>query len=1176
MKNNGTKPGPARGRGAARWLSALRTSLLIVGVCMLQLCAFGNVLAQKVTLKISNADLKTIIEAIERQTRLGFLYNEKEIAELRNLSINAEEKEVKEVLDQLLGGSPLSYRIDNRTILISLRTAQALPQEVKVWPVQGCVTDKKGVPLPGVSISIKGTSFGVATDVLGNYKLDIPATPGTTLLFSFVGMKSQEVKVSGARTLNIVLEDDNTDLDEVTVVAYGERKKRELISSISSVKAKDLEEVPTASIENLLQGHMAGVEVTNVSGSPGGGGTRVTIRGYNSLMEGMNDGTPLYVIDGVPVNSFTSPLTGTNTLAEIDPSTIESVEVLKDAASAAIYGSRASNGVILITTKQGKTGQASFSANVSYSYSILPEAPTQIQGALERRYHLWAARNEKVAYQVGSPSTGYTFVTPGSYDDVYNYNSGVYDYFWGTGHSLKTGESNIVRSLQDSLNPFYNNSTNWWKYAFQSGKIVNANLQASGGTERVKYLIGAGWYKEKGIMVGTDFQRANLITNLNVTPRKNMKIDARLYLAYTDRNRGKGEVQKIEGLAVDPKGQSTLLPGDGVTNEHLLRQMNQISDKNQSFNIRPSLTLSYEFIKGLSLKANVSADYNQSQYNRFTPSTLDTQKGLSNSAGGVQGNMMVQNEEILNYNFNINETHNFDLLAGFSYIRRSMTRWTGTGKGSPSNKIYYVLETFPKTLQIGSEIEHMQTYLSNFEETIETSVFGRIAYNYRQKYLTEMTLRRDGSSVFGADVRWATFPSVAVGWAFSEENFLKDMWWLSYGKLRLSWGTSGQQFQAPYLALGTLTAGDPFLGQTGIEPSSILTRRLKWEESDQYDIGLDMDFLDYRLKFKLDYYYKYSKSVLWDTPLPGNVYYLTHAWQNALEVSNEGLELELMADILRNTAVTWRARFNISRNWNRFKKSYSGMDIASDGGKYVIGRPLFGLYVYKNQGIVQNEDQIPHYTDKQGNRVPLNFNNGSYYAYRPGMTLYDDLNDDGTISDKDCYYAASTIPKAYGGFANELKWKGFDMNILFTFTLGRKMINALSRSSLQLNHKWTPIYTDIRNSTFWEKEGDKSDYPAIDAANDGFGQFNFPDDKQIENVHYLRLKQLTIGYNIPKSIAQKMSLEGVRAFFTAENLFLLSNYSGVDPETVDPMSGIDNFKSYPLARKLTIGLTVNF
>lgn len=1179
MKKNGQMYYPVRGWCLPQWLLFMRNLFVILFVCSFQLYAAENSLAQKVTLRLNNADLKTIIEAIEQQTHLGFLYNEKEINSVRNLNVNVEQQEVKDVLDQILANSPLSYRLDNQTIMISTRVMQAAPKEIKTWILKGKVVDNKKNPLPGVSVCIKGTTFGVATDAQGEYKLEIPATKGTILTYSFVGMKVKEVTINESRTLDVVLEEDCADLDEVTVIAYGERKKREMISAVSSVKAKDLEEVPSSSFENLLQGHMAGVEITNVAGSPGGGGTRVNIRGYNSLLiNGINDGSPLYVVDGVPVNSFTSPVTGTNTLAEIDPSTIESVEVLKDASSAAIYGSRASNGVILITTKQGQTGKGKFTANVSYSYTILPKTPLQISGNGERAWHLLSGHSQVLAYSEYDFATGnFVYKVPTSYQEVYGKYDGMYDYFWQLGQTNKFGQTYTPnRALQDSLNPFYNNSTNWWKYVFQAGKVLNANLQTSGGTERIKYMVGAGWYDEQGIMVGSNFKRANIISNLNITPRQNLNFDVRLYLSYSDRSKGAANTgfssaSKIEGMTVSPVGTSTLLPGSGVAHEQLLKALNESSEKNFSYNLRANAGLSYEIIKGLKLRATIAADYNYSKKNSFSPSTLDQQYGLSTSSGQSAANMMLQNEDLITYRFTIGEDHNFDLLGGFSYSRKSTDMMAGSGKGSPSDKIHYVPVGFDDLKEINGNIVAMKNFTSDFQEQIMASLFGRIAYNYRQKYLMEFTFRRDGSSTFGEKERWANFPSIALGWAFSEENFMKDIWWLSYGKLRGSWGTSGQTFADAYLAHGTLGVGQSFLGNTGIMPTSTLNDRLTWEESDQYDIGLDIDLLDYRLKFKLDYYYKYSKSLLYQTQLPGDVYGGKAAWQNAMEISNEGLELEASFDIFRESAVSWRARFNISRNWNRFEKSYTGMDL----GNYVIGRPIFGLYVYKAGKIIQTEDDVPKYWKENGNYEPLCINNGQY-AFRPGMRLIEDLNGDGKITEDDRYYAGSALPIAYGGFANEVKWKGFDLNVLFTYTIGRQLINTGANGSLAFTGQFGAIYKDYRDMEFWEQAGDNSN-PSISASSSSYsGQFDAYRDDMIENVSWVRLKQLTLGYNVPQHVMKKLKIEGIRVFFTAENLFLLTNYSGMDPEAVDQTEPYDSMRNYPLARKLTVGLTLNF
>ncbi len=1154
----------------------LREKLSKWSVCLLLLCFTGSINLQaqtdnavKVNLDVQNTSLIKIIENLRVQTRYNFLFNSSELSGYTGITVKLQSVTLKQALDSLLIGrkTGLMYSIEGKTVIIK----RAEQEKVKACRISGTVLDKQKQTMPGVTVKVDGMALGTATNNEGKFTLELPMQNGI-LVFSFVGFETKKVPFTAGKELTVTLEEEVSDLDEVTVIAYGERNKRELISSISSVKAKDLEEIPSASFANLLQGHMAGVEINNVAGSPGGGGTKVNIRGYNSLLiDGVNDGSPLYVIDGIPMQAFTSPVTGTNTLAELDPSTIESVEVLKDAASAAIYGSRASNGVILITTKKGKTGKAKFSANVSYSSSILPETPTQISGHGERLWQILVARNERMAYQDDNGA----YIFPNSYEDVFEKEYSAYDFFWNRGIPMRNGE--VYRQLQDSINPFFNNSTNWWKYAFRTGKILNANMQASGGSENFKYLVGLGWYNEKGIMLGSDFKRVNFISNMNANLRKNLTLDSRVYMAYTDRSKGVGYTgfgggTKIEALTVDPMQNSTLLPGKGSSVEtETLKRLNGSVESNLSFNIRGSVALAYEIVKGLNLSANVAMDFTQTQKNAFDPSYLSSDN-LSVSTGQIEQYMMFQTEELLNYKFDLKKNHHFDLLFGFTYSRWVKNEFSGSGKGSPSNDIHYVLDGFLTIDESTGYPTALQAYRSNSERKMLVSGFGRIAYNYKQKYLTEFTLRKDGSSVFGKDVRWATFPSVAVGWAYSEETFLKDIWWLSYGKLRASWGRSGQQFDEAYLALGTLQIGGSFMGNVGIRPETLSNTRLSWEETDQYDIGLDLDIFDYRLKLKMDYYYKYTKSLLYKVKLPGDVYLLDRQWQNVMEVSNEGLELEALIDILRNSAVKWRAKFNISRNWNRFEKSYTNMDM--DG--FVIGRSISGIYAYKDEGFVQNEKDIPVYSDQIGNKNPLYFGN-RFNPMRVGMRKLKDMDMNGCIDGDDMYYAGSALPVAYGGFANEIKWKGFDLNLLLTYSLGRKMIDMYMKTSLAFDKKFMPILTDYRDKTFWQKPGDETDYPALEASSSEYtGQYGGLIDSRIERVNYMRVKQLTIGYNLPQNIVSKIHLDGIRVFFTGENLLLWTNYSGLDPEIVNPSTGIDNGGNYPLARKLTLGLTVKF
>ena len=404
---------------------------------------------------------------------------------------------------------------------------------------------------------------------------------------------------------------------------------------------------------------------------------------------------------------------------------------------------------------------------------------------------------------------------------------------------------------------------------------------------------------------------------------------------------------------------------------------------------------------------------------------------------------------------------------------------------------------------------------------------------------------------------------------------MNKFWWLSYGKIRASWGKQGKTFRDPYLAHGTLEASNSFMGTLGVIPTTMLASDLTWEESDQYDVGLDVDLFDYRLKLKMDYYYKYSTSLLQQVQLPGNFYYHTDALQNVLEISNQGIELEAVADIFRDRALTWRARFNISRNWNRFEKSNTGMDLET----VVIGRPVQGVYAYNDLGIVEMEDEIPVFVDRWGNKIPLASGTNTT-PFQPGMRLIEDQDGDGNIDEDDMVYQESALPVAYGGFASELTWKGFDVNLLFSYSIGRHILNTYAQpiSYSSLRYKDKPLFTDFDESYFWQEAGDDTRYPSLVGATSGYvGQFDGLYASNIEKVHHLRLKQLTVGYNVPKHWLEKVKIDGVRLFLTGENLFLLTNYSGLDPETVNPAAGgIDDFRNYPLARKFTLGLTLNF
>lgn len=1163
--------------------SLVRRSLFILFtiICLIPTTQ-GNINLQvnENDVKFDNVSFVKILNYIRSSSDYSFLIDDEAIHSLSNISLDMKNASVEDILKASLKNTGFWYRILNKTITLYRTNKQIKVAEFP--PIKGYVVNKNNEVMVGVTVFIAGTNIAVTTNIDGKFSI-IPKSKSGELHFTFVGYKKESIKydMSDNKQLRVKMLQDIVGLEEAQIIAYGSQKKRLMTSSVSSVKSDDIKELPTHSLENLLQGHMAGVEVNNISGSPGGGGTIVAIRGYNSMFtSGEGDdrkyGTPLYVVDGVPMQAFTSPITGTNTLSDIDPSMIESIEVLKDAASAAIYGSRAANGVILITTKKGKTGRSIFSSNVSYSTSWLPLTPIITGGNAERRHRLNSLRKGISPYR----NKDGEWVVPSSYEEVFNNKSGdkgaLYDWFWG----VENGRTSII--LQDSLNPFYNNSTDWWRKQYQIGSVTNANLQASGGTEKVRYMVGIGFYKEKGIISNTGYQRANIISNLSVNATSKLSLDMRTSLTYTDRSRGPGAgsgANKIETITADPMYTSTLIY-PSVENI-VLQKFNIVDEKNHGYGGRLNLVLGYDIIRNLKLNISAGLNFSQQNQNIFRPSSLDKYTNFSMSEGSVGRNISLLNENTLNYKFSIRNQHNFEVLLGLSYQKDQIYLNKGYGKGGPNDHVHYVGAGWGNSSGLlempGGSVVSSYFYNSDLEESRMNSYFGRLTYNFREKILFESTIRRDGSSTFGENVRWATFPSLSMGWIFTEEPFLDRLYWLSFGKIRMSWGTSGNMFKQNYLAHGLISPNTGFntlFGSGGMSPDAsggVINRDLSWEKTSQYDIGLDLSLFNHRINAKMDYYYRYTKGLLDMIPLPGDTFYHTFQWRNSAEISNEGIELELTAEILRNTSVTWRTKFNFSRNWNRFEKSYEKMD----QGQYIIGKPLYQMKVYKSDGFYNDISEVPVYYTANKQKQPLHTEAIEGVFFR-GTRKIIDLNGDGKINNDDMYYAESPLPIGHGGWANEIRWRNIDLNIMFTYSLGRHAIKIYDDFRIASSEESGPIYGNLDKLSFWSPQNTNSQYPLPGYYINNSVQYIGYYDCDIENVNVFRLKQITLGYNLDEKFTKKIGLRSVRFFITGENIFLLSNYSGLDPELIDITNGSDNLRSYPLPRKFTIGLTVNF
>ena len=546
-------------------------------------------------------------------------------------------------------------------------------------------------------------------------------------------------------------------------------------------------------------------------------------------------------------------------------------------------------------------------------------------------------------------------------------------------------------------------------------------------------------------------------------------------------------------------------------------------------------------------------------------------------------NLMVINEELLSYSKMFKNAHSLNFLAGFSYQYDQTEYNMGSAKNAPSDKIHYAPSGMPELGESGygdyTETIAFQHYQSDMYEKILLSYFARIEYDYKNKYLFSFCFRGDGSSTFGRGNKWGTFPAVAVGWSFSEENWVKEnLGWLSFGKMRASWGKSGKTFEQPYTAAGILQNGKTsFLNGAILEPvwfDGLYNEDLTWEETAQYDFGIDMDLLDYRLGLTLDYYYRYTDKLLYPVTIDQSINSYERQWRNAAAISNEGLELLVRYEIFRQEELYWKVSVNGAKNWNRFEESYDGKDM---GGR-IIGKPLNGIYTFQSIGLINSAEDVPFVFDDEGVKKYLYIEaNGATGFLKPGDYMLTDIDGDGVISfSDDRVYTGSALPEFYGGLVSEFQWKDLDVNLSLTYQIGKHVVNALQLSSLYTdaanqNH---PIFVDLRKVSFWESSEDNDvDYPANKLNNEFFRNYT---SLNVEKVNWLKLKTLSIGYSLPRRWLRCLGMNYLRVFVSGENLLTFSNYSGVEPETVMLDSGGDSGQNYPLARRYTVGLTIKF
>lgn len=978
--------------------------------------------------------------------------------------------------------------------------------------VNGKVTSSSdGLPLPGVSVTVKGVSgVGTQTDANGNFQLSVPAN-ATTLVFKYIGFKSVEAAINGT-SVNVKLTEDASQLSEVVVVGFGTQIKQDLTGSIARVSSKEFENQPLSTFESALQGRAAGVFINSGSGKLGQG-LNIRIRGISSVSAGQD---PLFVIDGQPVisQSLGSATEPDNPLASIAPEDIESIEVLKDASAAAIYGSRATNGVILVTTKSGKVGKTK--VNLSYN--------TGVSNPTRKREWLNAAEYRELFTAAAENS---------SYRDYWDYGS------------TSIAENAWMEEAGGSLDDWRGTTDqNWAEEAFQRGGITNYNVSITGGDAKTSFFISGGYNDQKGIMLMNSLNRTNGRVNLSHQVSDKFKVGANISLSQLVNNRISSDNAFTNPLQLNalPPIQPKYDPTTGKLNKNTLyynvlleqEQAKAVSTQLRSIN---TFTAQYNFTKSLSLNGEFGMDVTQLEEDNFNGrETLD---GAPNGVGFSR--QVLSNSYNSNVYLNYNKVFGKSSLqatSGFSYQESTLKTTSSTGQSFPNDRFTKIASA--AIIAGGSSSETGFSFLS---------YFARANYKLNDKYLLGASARVDGSSRFGDSNRYGVFPAVSAGWILSEESFIKKFDKISFLKLRASYGTTGNSEIGNFSSL-TLFSSSPYLDQAGILPSQIGVQDLRWEKSNKLDVGLDFGFFNNRISGEIDYFQSSTKDLLLSFPLPASNGFTTIV-RNVGTLENKGWEF-----VLNTNNLVGKFKWNTSFNISTYKNKILGMGGSNiSGGSRQLGRISEGMpYGY-------------FYGPKYAGVNPAN-GNAQYY------------NEDGSIVDQDDYDGYEQVvgnpnPDFYGGMNNRFSYKNFDLDIQTQFVYGNDLYNIAGFFQSVNGDYYDNQSKDQMN--YWRTPGQITNIPQP-RLYDGNGAFK--SSRWVQDGSYFRVKNVVLGYTVPKSFLSKYKIDNARIYMAAQNLFTLTKYEGYDPEVNATYTGGVNlghdFYTPPQARTISFGINIGF
>lgn len=971
--------------------------------------------------------------------------------------------------------------------------------------VSGKVTDDTGESLPGVNVVIKGTTTGVTTDLDGNFRISVD--DGATLIFSYVGFETQEIEVGARTTIDVTL-GGATELQEVVVVGYGTTLKSEFTGSSVSVGSEQLEKLPVLSADQALQGLAAGVQVTSASGTPGGG-ISLRVRGQTSI-SASND--PLYVVDGVPVvsgnlqqNGFGGQ--GGNALAGLNPNDIESIEVLKDASSTAIYGARAANGVVLITTKRGKTG----TTKVDIGYMRGFGKPTNVIDVLNADE--WEMIMNEARLNDG--------LTPIDYDGAANADV----------------------------------DTDWLDAVFRTADIQQFNVSVSGGDDKTRYFISGSFRDEDGTM-GTDkggsgYKRGTARLNLDHTASDKFSLGTSIGISADQNSRIQNDnnifgvlstalltAPNIPIYVLDPEtGQPTSEYSSEPPFANPVRSLEVPRFNNSTRKVIGNMYFNYEFLEGIAFRMDASIDWTQLVEDHYIPAS--TFQGSPDGIGRFNTNEFTTTvlEPTIRVNKTVGSNHNITGVLGSTFQTRTNFRNNVTGQGFSRESLTYINSA--ANITAGGSLRRDYTF---------QSVFGRVGYSYDGKYLATATVRRDGSSRFGPNNKYGLFWAFSVGWNFSDEDFMSGIDWLELGKIRASYGKTGNDRIGEFTYLGTWTGGANYLDQPASAPNRISNNDLKWEETTTYDIGLELALFKNRLNINAGYFSGSTVDLLYANPIPQSTGFAS-VQSNIGEIRNWGWEFDVQTiNLDLANGLRWNTTFNISFLDNEVVSLIDPEPILQGFGSAIIeGQPLNTFYIYDFQGVNP----------------------------ATGDAIYRDVDGNGIINAEDQTVVGNYQPDFLGGITNDFSYKGVTLSVFFQFIQG---VDIYNNNRQFMEHLGTSAWGMDRSVLRrWQQPGDITDIPRA-ATGSTVGLNNADNSRFLEDGSYIRLKNITLAYTLPSDLISKAGLRNVRVYATGVNLLTFTQYSGFDPEVnvfnnTSTSQGTD-FLTFPQSKQILFGINI--